>query len=116
MHAPYRARQAGSGVVSALTLALLAVAPAFGEDAPAAGDAKKPSQAVEIAEIKRAEPVDFAKDILPIFRANCTACHNATDHEAELSLETPAAIHKGGESGGAVKAGKGAESLLLQVS
>ena len=99
MHARYRARRAA---VSIVLLAAGFVVLWRGGDT--AAEEAKPSAAIEIAAIQRAEPVDLAKDILPIFRANCTACHNATDHEAELSLETAAAIHKGGESRPAVVA------------
>ena len=68
---------------------------------------------IPIAEIKRDKPVDFEKEILPIFKANCLACHNATKAKAKLSLEDPAAIRKGGETGPAVVPGKSAESLLM---
>jgi len=33
---------------------------------------------IEIAEVKHEGPVDFEKEILPIFRRSCLACHNAT--------------------------------------
>ena len=82
-------------------------------DEPAGGE-KKPSSAIEIATVTRAEPVDFGKDILPIFRQNCIACHNAKDQEGDLVLETPQGIRKGGESGAAIVEGKGMESLLLR--
>jgi WD40 repeat protein len=84
--------------------------------AAAPSTAPASSSAIDVAEVKRAEPVDFAKDILPILRANCTACHNIKDHEADLVLETPEAIRKGGENGPAVVAGKADESLLLKVT
>ena len=29
----------------------------------------------------RAKPVDFESEVLPILRANCTACHNERKHE-----------------------------------
>src|SRR5688572_28564668 len=117
-HRQGRSPVVGTGVVIPLTALVLAmtaaVAAAAGEDAPV--DASKKSSAIEIAEVKRDAPVDFAKDILPIFRANCIACHNEKDREGELVLETPEAIRKGGETGPAVVAGKGLESLLLRVS
>ncbi len=71
---------------------------------------------IAIAPIKRDTKVDFEKEILPILNKNCTACHNATEAEAELVLETPEAIRKGGDSGPAVVPGKSAESLLLKVA
>ena len=72
--------------------------------------------AIPVAEVKRDMPVDFGKEILPVFTANCLACHNRTKAKADLVLETPTDILKGGESGPAVMPGKGAESLLLKVS
>lgn len=92
------------------TVLVAVCSPLLADDKPAA---LAPS-AIEIAEIKRTDPVDFAKDILPIFRANCLACHNAKDREADLVLESPPTIRKGGESGPAIVAGKGMESLLLK--
>ncbi|MEX0818010.1 MAG: c-type cytochrome domain-containing protein, partial [Pirellulaceae bacterium] len=71
--------------------------------------------AISIAEIQHEGDVDFEKEILPIFRRKCLACHNNTDAESDLVLETPQAILKGGFEGPAVIAGKGLESLLLKV-
>ncbi len=66
-----------------------------------------------IAELKHPKPVDFQREVLPILKKNCLACHNATDSEAKLNLETPQTILKGGENGPAVVPKNGAESLLL---
>ncbi|MFP6675171.1 MAG: c-type cytochrome domain-containing protein [Pirellulaceae bacterium] len=71
---------------------------------------------IQIAEIKREAPVDFQKEILPILRRNCLACHNSTEAESDLVLETPATILKGGSEGEGVVAGKPAESLLLLLA
>ena len=70
--------------------------------------------AIEIAAVKQEEPVDFQKQILPIFRRNCLACHNSTEAESDLVLETPDTIAKGGSEGPSVIPMKGAESLLLK--
>lgn len=72
--------------------------------------------ALPMAELKRTEPVDFEKEILPILKNNCLACHNQTKAKASLILETPQEIFKGGDSGPAVVPGKSAESLLLKVA
>ncbi|MBP88292.1 MAG: hypothetical protein CMJ64_16515 [Planctomycetaceae bacterium] len=69
---------------------------------------------IAIAEVKRDGEVDFEKEILAILRRNCLACHNNTDAEGDLVLETPQTILKGGAEGPAVVAGKGLESLLLK--
>lgn len=72
--------------------------------------------ATPISEFQRADSVDFQKEILPILKNNCLACHNQTKAKAELNLETPQTILRGGESGPAVVAGKPGESLLLKVA
>ena len=66
-----------------------------------------------VAEVKRDTPVDFAKDIHPLFKRSCLACHNTTKAKAGLNLESPQMILKGGDSGPAAVAGKAEESLLL---
>src|SRR5688572_25948835 len=69
---------------------------------------------IPVAAIERATPVDFEKEILPLLKDNCLACHNKTKAKADLVLETPADILKGGESGPAVVAKDSAKSLLLK--
>lgn len=71
---------------------------------------------ISIAEVQHEGDVDFEKEILPIFRRKCLACHNNTDAESDLVLETPQAILKGGSEGPSAIAGKGIESLLIQVA
>src|SRR5688572_28831156 len=71
---------------------------------------------IQIAEVKHEGPVDFEKEVLPIFRRSCIACHNATEAEGKFVIETPASILKGGGDGPAVVAGKSAESLLLKLA
>lgn len=78
---------------------------------------KDPAKAV--ISVKRPEGgvvVDFDKQVLPILKANCLACHNRTSSKGDLLLETPADILKGGESGPAAVAGKAMESLLFKLS
>ena len=58
--------------------------------------------------------MDFETNVLPIFKRNCLSCHNQTDAEGDLVLETPATILKGGEDGPVITPHKGLESLLLQ--
>lgn len=60
--------------------------------------------------------VDFETQVLPIFKRNCLACHNATDAKGDLVLETPSTILKGGESGAVVMPRNGQESPLFQCS
>ncbi len=67
-----------------------------------------------VAALKRDAPVDFAKEIHPLLKRSCLACHNTTKAKAGLNLESPQAILKGGDTGPAAAPGKGAESLLLR--
>ncbi|MFP6753716.1 MAG: c-type cytochrome domain-containing protein, partial [Pirellulaceae bacterium] len=71
---------------------------------------------IPITDLKRAEEVDFGKEILPLLRKNCLACHSQTEASGELVLEEPASMLKGGDTGPAVVPGKSAESLLLTLA
>jgi WD40 repeat protein len=64
----------------------------------------------------RTDGVDFEREVLPILRANCLACHHAQKAESKLVLETPQSILVGGASGAAVVPGKSADSLLLKAA
>lgn len=98
--------------LSCLLVTLIALLPA----AASAQKKKDKPQPIPIAKVERSSLVDFEKDILPIFKRNCTACHSKAVHESDLLLETPQTILKGGDSGPAVVAGKSAESLLLKAA
>src|SRR5262245_57429729 len=74
------------------------------------------AEPIAIAEVQHQGDVDFEKEVLPIFRRNCLACHSATEAESDLVLESPQTILKGGSEGPAVVAGKSAESLLLKMA
>ena len=56
----------------------------------------------------------FESDILPIFQANCVACHGAEAPQQGLDLRSFDALIRGGESGPAIHAGDSAQSLLMQ--
>lgn len=71
----------------------------------------------EVATIEHPGEVDFEKEILPILRKNCLACHSRAKAEGDLVLESPAAIRKGGSEGPAAVPGKSSESpLFLRAS
>ena len=88
-----------------LIYCLVSLVPVFAQAAP-----------LPIAESSRDTPVDFAKEIYPVFKQNCIACHNASKAKGKLNLESPAAILKGSSSGEVVVPGKPMESLLLIAS
>lgn len=72
--------------------------------------------AIPVQAVERTTAVDFEKEILPLLRESCLACHNRTKAKAGLVLETPADIRKGGDSGPAALPGKGASSPLLKAA
>ena len=74
------------------------------------------AEPIPIAALDRKTPVSFEKEILPILRRSCLACHSASDASGELVLESPGTMFKGGDTGPAVVARNGAESLLLKVA
>ena len=74
------------------------------------------AEPIAIAQVQHQGDVDFEKEVLPIFRRNCLACHSATEAESDLVLESPQTILKGGSEGPAAVAGNGAESLLLKLA
>jgi len=59
---------------------------------------------------------DFYRDVYPILKANCLACHNKKTTEASLNLESPESVKKGGDTGPGVVPGKSAESLIYQAA
>lgn len=81
-----------------------------------AGADSAAAEPLTVAKLERSSPVDFAKEIVPVLRRNCTACHNATRAKGDLVLETPQTIQRGGTSGPAVIAGNSAESLLFKAA
>ena len=56
----------------------------------------------------------FESDILPIFEANCVACHGEASLQQGLDLRTAAAVLKGGNSGPAIHQGSSGKSLLVE--
>lgn len=73
-------------------------------------------EAIAPEEVKIGRPVEFQRDIYPIFQANCIACHNRAKSEGDLSLEDGESIMKGGSSGAVVVPGKPDESYLYNVA
>ncbi|HYH64498.1 MAG TPA: PSD1 and planctomycete cytochrome C domain-containing protein [Urbifossiella sp.] len=60
-----------------------------------------------------AAPVDYAREVKPLLRERCYACHGALKQKGKLRLDTVALMTAGGRSGPAVKAGDPAGSPLV---
>ena len=58
------------------------------------------------------EPPSFAKDVAPIFAANCAGCHAAGVQMGSLDLDSFEGLQKGGHHGEVIIPGKSDESRL----
>ena len=76
-----------------------------------------PAQPLPIASIDQKDPVSYAKDIAPVFKKSCIACHNETKAKAKLNLENVSLMMKGSDNGEVIIPGNADESLVfLQAS
>ncbi len=62
-----------------------------------------------------ADVPDYVKDIKPILQRRCYSCHGALKQKANLRVDYPAALLKGGDGGATVEPGKAADSLLISA-
>ncbi|MEO6740425.1 MAG: PSD1 and planctomycete cytochrome C domain-containing protein [Chthoniobacteraceae bacterium] len=63
-----------------------------------------------------AAPVDFVRDVRPIFEKHCHECHGEKKQKSGLRLDVKSAAMKGGdEHGASIIAGKAQESPLLKL-
>lgn len=61
-----------------------------------------------------AQDVDYLRDIKPILKERCFACHGALQQKGKLRLDTGELIRKGGRNGSTVNLAKPAEGLLIE--
>jgi len=57
--------------------------------------------------------VDYARDVKPVLRERCFACHGALKQKAKLRVDTAESSLRGGKSGAAIVPGASAKSLLI---
>lgn len=60
-------------------------------------------------------PIDFTKEIKPIFEASCIKCHGRGKDKGGLLIDSRDTVMKGGASGPAVVVGKSVESFLIEL-
>ncbi|MBY0513994.1 MAG: NB-ARC domain protein [Gemmataceae bacterium] len=94
-------------VVPALVLAASAASQEPKKDAP------KDLPQIQTVDLKRADPVEYSKDIAPIFENKCLVCHSGNVVESKFDMSTYAGVMKGGKRGPAVVPGKSAESKMF---
>src|SRR5439155_13187171 len=87
-----------AGTVSALGLLIVAIS-AHAAESPAVG-----------------APVDFAKDVRPIFAQNCYRCHDGDKRKGGLQLDVKERALAGGDSGDkAITPGEPEKSKLIHL-
>lgn len=91
-----------------LAVVLLAARPA--QEGP------PPEGPLPIERVTLDRPADFKVDVFPILKGNCLPCHNAKDAEADVVLESPQTMLKGGADGPILVPGKADQSVLLRVA
>ncbi len=57
---------------------------------------------------------DYERDIKPLLRERCYSCHGGVKQKGGLRLDSGSLIHKGGEDGPVIVAGRSAESPLVK--
>ena len=62
-----------------------------------------------------AAPVDFVRDVQPLFKEHCYSCHGSHKQEAAFRLDHKPSAMKGGDFGTAILPGKSADSRLVQA-
>src|SRR2546430_3910529 len=60
-------------------------------------------------------PINFSKEIKPIFEASCIKCHGRGKDKGGLRIDSRDTLIKGGDSGPVVVSGKSGESLLIAL-
>jgi hypothetical protein len=68
-----------------------------------------------LSAINGAERLDFTSDVAPILSKYCAGCHGADEPESGLSLDSFAALQKGGERGAAIVPDRADASLLIRA-
>lgn len=59
--------------------------------------------------------VSFIKDVAPILKENCFACHDAKTKKGKLDMSSFENLRKGGSKDDPIENGKSKESLLIEV-
>ena len=97
-----------AGAAFSLTLALALAAPSLHASLLTAEQrATLPAAATR--------PVDFVRDIQPIFEASCVQCHGRGKAKGSFSIETRADFLAGGDRGEPIVPGDSAHSLVVEM-
>jgi WD40 repeat protein len=78
--------------------------------------AEKGNKPIKVVELARKDAVPYEKDIEPIFRKRCMACHSGSIKEGRFDMGSYESLVKGGKRGAAVVPGKAESSNLYRMS
>ena len=95
-----------------LFAALLAVAVVSAASYSRAAD-EKDLKPIPTVDLKRTTPVDYAKEIEPLFVDKCYVCHTGSVLRGKYDMSSYEKVIKGGKKGRAVVPGKSGESNLF---
>src|SRR4051794_26967204 len=62
-----------------------------------------------------AKPVDFDRDVKPIFAKHCVSCHGPDKQKSSLRLDLRTGALAGGDGGAVIVPGKAADSRLIKL-
>jgi mono/diheme cytochrome c family protein len=68
-----------------------------------------------VGSVATAAPVDYLREVKPVFAEHCSRCHGASQQKSGLRMDTAAFALKGGDNGPAYAVGKSAESILIKA-
>ncbi len=74
-------------------------------------------QFINQAEVTKAAepPIDYSKQIAPLFRKYCESCHNVDDPEGKFVIDSYSSLLKGGKQGPALLPGNSKSSRLIRM-
>jgi WD40 repeat protein len=73
------------------------------------------AQTLTWASAANSEQLEYGRDIKPILTKFCVGCHNPTDHESDVQLQSLVAIKKGGTMGTILQPKDPDGSLMVQL-
>jgi mono/diheme cytochrome c family protein len=109
------AAMVGLGILVARAEPTTASPPSAANNAAPASATQSPAAPTKALPPPVNRPVDFLKEVVPIFQSSCVNCHSSGKTEADLSVETREKLIEGGASAPAIEPGNSADRLLIQL-
>src|SRR5215471_10083670 len=80
-------------------------------------DKKDEFPPIPTVDLKRTEPVEYGRDVEPVFKNRCFVCHTGNVTEGKFDMSSYEKLMKGGGKRGAkvIVPGKSADSFLFQA-